>query len=63
MSIARSDVDSELSRGSPPGDLYRDRKAIAIEAAEHLKRKHPNSDAVVTDSAGRSRTSPDTGPR
>jgi len=33
MSIARSDVDSELSRGSPPGDLYRDRKAITIEAA------------------------------
>jgi len=58
MSIARSDVDSELSRGSPPGDLYRDRKATALEAAEHLERKHPNSDTVVTDAAGRSRTSP-----
>ena len=22
---------------------YRDRKALAIEAAEHLKRKHPHS--------------------
>src|SRR5262245_23044326 len=58
MSIARSHVDSELSRGSPPGDLYRDRKATALEAAEHLERKHPNSDTVVTDAAGRSRTSP-----
>jgi hypothetical protein len=24
-------------------------KAVAIEAAEHLKRKHPNSEVVVTD--------------
>ena len=28
---------------------YRDRKAFAIEAAERLKRKHPNSDIVVKD--------------
>jgi FMN-dependent NADH-azoreductase len=28
---------------------YRDRKAFAIEAAEHLKRKHPNSTIVVRD--------------
>jgi hypothetical protein len=28
---------------------YRDRKAFAIEAAERLKRKHPNSDVVVKD--------------
>jgi hypothetical protein len=25
------------------------RKAVAIEAAEHLKRKHPNSEVVVKD--------------
>jgi hypothetical protein len=30
---------------------YRDRKAVAIEAAEHLKRKHPNSEVVMTDLA------------
>jgi hypothetical protein len=28
---------------------YRDRKSVAIEAAEHLKRKHPNSEVVVRD--------------
>jgi hypothetical protein len=28
---------------------YRDRKAVAIEAAEYLKRKHPNSEVVVKD--------------
>jgi len=28
---------------------YRDRKAVAIEAAEHLKRKYPNSEVVVRD--------------
>jgi hypothetical protein len=28
---------------------YRDRKVFAIEAAEHLKRKHPKSDIVVKD--------------
>jgi hypothetical protein len=30
---------------------YRDRKAVAIEAAEHLKRKHPNSEVVMKDLA------------
>jgi hypothetical protein len=28
---------------------YRDRKAVAIEAAEYFKRKHPHSEVVVTD--------------
>ena len=28
---------------------YRDRKAVAIEAAEHLKRKFPNCDVAVRD--------------
>jgi hypothetical protein len=28
---------------------YRDRKAVAIEAAEYLKWKHPHSEVVVTD--------------
>ena len=28
---------------------YRDRKELAIEAAEHLKRKHPHSAIVVRD--------------
>jgi hypothetical protein len=28
---------------------YRDRKSVAIEAAEHLKRKHPNSEVAVRD--------------
>jgi hypothetical protein len=28
---------------------YRDQKPIAIEAAEHLKRKHPHSAIVVKD--------------
>jgi hypothetical protein len=28
---------------------YRDRKDIAIEAAEQLKRKHPHGDIVVKD--------------
>jgi hypothetical protein len=28
---------------------YRDRKAVAIEAAEYLRRKHPNSEVVVKD--------------
>jgi hypothetical protein len=30
---------------------YRARKAVAIEAAERLKRKHPNSDVLVKDLA------------
>jgi len=29
--------------------LYRDRKAVVIEAAEHLKRKHLHSEVVVKD--------------
>jgi hypothetical protein len=41
---------------------YRDRKTFAIEAAEHLKRKHPNSDIAVKDlqsgEATRSNTNP-----
>jgi hypothetical protein len=28
---------------------HRDRKPLAIEAAEHLKRKHPHSTIVVKD--------------
>jgi hypothetical protein len=28
---------------------YRDLKAVAIEAAEHLKRKSPNSEVLVRD--------------
>ena len=28
---------------------YRDRKPLAIEAAEFLKRKHPHSAAIVKD--------------
>jgi hypothetical protein len=28
---------------------YRDRKAVVIETAEHLKRKHPHSEVVVKD--------------
>jgi hypothetical protein len=28
---------------------YRDRRAVAIEAAEYLKWKHPHSEVVVTD--------------
>ena len=38
----------EISIDSTPR-TYRDRKEFAIEAAEHLKRKHPNSDIVVRD--------------
>jgi hypothetical protein len=30
---------------------YRDRKAVAIEAAEYLKWKHPHSEVVVKDLA------------
>jgi hypothetical protein len=30
---------------------YRDRKAVAIEAAEYLKWKHPHSELVVKDLA------------
>jgi hypothetical protein len=46
---------------------YRDRKTFAIEAAEHLKRKHPNSTIVVRDlQSGEATTikyKPDLGPR
>ena len=46
---------------------YRDRKAFAIEAAERLKRKHPNSTIVVRDlQSGEATTvkyKPDLGPR
>jgi len=46
---------------------YRDRKAFAIEAAERLKRKHPNSDIVVKDlQSGEAimvKYKPDLGPR
>jgi hypothetical protein len=46
---------------------YRDRKELAIEAAEYLKRKHPNSDIVVKDlqsgEATKIKYKPDLGPR
>ena len=46
---------------------YRDRKTFAIEAAEHLKRKHPNSTIVVRDLQSGEATAveykPDLGPR
>ena len=46
---------------------YRDRTAFAIEAAERLKRKHPNSDIVVKDlQSGEAimvKYKPDLGPR
>ena len=46
---------------------YRDRRAFAIEAAEYLKRKHPNSVIVVKDlQSGEATTikyKPDLGPR
>jgi hypothetical protein len=51
--------------GTPP--TYRDPKEFAIEAAERLKRKHPNSDIVVRDlQSGKATTvkyKPDLGPR
>jgi hypothetical protein len=46
---------------------YRDRKEFAIDAAEYLKRKHPNSDIVVKDLQSGEVTKikyrPDLGPR
>jgi len=46
---------------------YRDRKELAIEGAEPLKRKHPNSDIVVKDlqsgEATKIKYKPDLGPR
>ena len=35
---------------------YRDRKAVAIEAAEYLKWKHPHSEVVVRDLRSGERT-------
>jgi uncharacterized Rossmann fold enzyme len=40
----------EISIDSKPRS-YRDRKAVAIEAAEYLKRQRPNSEVVVKDLA------------
>jgi electron transfer flavoprotein alpha/beta subunit len=45
-----SGAQFEISVDGKPRS-YRDRKAVAIEAAEHLKRKHPNSEVVVRDLA------------
>ena len=36
-----------LIEGKPRS--YRDRKTVAMEAAEYLKRKHPHSEVVVKD--------------
>ena len=56
----------EISIDSTPR-TYRDRKEFAIEAAEHLKRKHPNGDIVVRDlqsgEATKIKYKPDLGPR
>ena len=38
-----------LVEGKPRS--YRDRKAVAMEAAEYLKWKHPHSEVVVKDLA------------
>jgi hypothetical protein len=38
----------EISIDGTP-HTHRDRKPLAIEAAEHLKRKHPHSTIVVKD--------------
>jgi len=35
---------------------YRDRKAVAMEAAEYLKWKHPHSEVVVKDLASGTET-------
>ena len=43
-----SGAQFEISIDGTPR-TYRDRKEFAIKAAEHLKRKHPNSDIVVKD--------------
>ena len=56
----------EISIDATPR-TYRDRKEFAIEAAEHLKRKHPNSDIVVKElqsgEATKIKYKPDLGPR
>ena len=50
-----------------PSRSYRDRKAVAIEAAEYLKWKHPHSEVVVRDLwSGQGMVvayKPDSGPR
>jgi hypothetical protein len=43
-----SGAQFEISVDSKPRS-YRDRKSVAIEAAEHLKRKYPNSEVAVRD--------------
>jgi hypothetical protein len=43
-------VQCEISVDGKPRS-YRDRKAVAIEAAEYLKWKYPHSEVVVTDLA------------
>ena len=49
MSITKaSGAQFEISIDGTPR-TYRDRKPFAIEAAEYLKRKHPNSAVVVKD--------------
>jgi hypothetical protein len=40
----------EISLDGKPRS-YRDRKAVAMEAAEYLKSRHPNSEVVVKDLA------------
>ena len=64
--LAKAPGAFEISIDGTPR-TYRDRKAFAIEAAERLKRKHPNSDIVVKDlQSGEAITvkyKPDLGPR
>jgi hypothetical protein len=43
-----SGAQFEISLDGKPRS-HRDRKDIAIEAAEHLKRKNPHGDVVVKD--------------
>ena len=64
--LAKALAQFEVSIDGTPR-TYRDRKAFAIEAAERLKRKHPNSTIVVRDlQSGEATTvkyKPDLGPR
>ena len=66
MSLKIIDSRFEISIDGTPR-TYRDRKEFAIQAAEHLKRKHPNSDIVVKDlqsgEATKIKYKPDLGPR
>jgi hypothetical protein len=59
-------VQFEISIDGTPRS-YRDRKAVAIEAAEYLKWKHPHSEVVVKDlRSGEAMVvayKPDSGPR